>query len=79
MNVTAEAVSSNVISVKWDYLRGCSQKRSEEVATEKNDDETWYACIFEHFHDNDNNSSYVDNDSSYVDNDNVSQFHSPVH
>ena len=25
MNVTAEAVSSTVISVKWDYLRACSQ------------------------------------------------------
>ena len=24
MNVTAEAVSSKVISVKWDHLRGCS-------------------------------------------------------
>ena len=25
MNVTAEAVSSTVISVKWDYLRACSR------------------------------------------------------
>ena len=25
MNVTAEAVTSTVISVKWDYLRACSQ------------------------------------------------------
>ena len=57
VDVTAEAVSSTVISVKWDYLRACSQVDNDSSGVDNDSSRV------------DNDSSRVDNDSSRVDND----------
>ena len=57
MNVTAEAVSSTAISVKWNYLRACSQVYNDSSRVDNDSSRV------------DNDSSRIDNDSSRIDND----------
>ena len=52
MNVTAEVVSSTVISVGWDYLKACSQVYNDSSQVDNDSIKV------------DNDSSQVDNDMS---------------